>query len=111
MKVGKIKVMRWSNNGNGARMHVILKGEQLGEVDCIKYLASQVATDRGCERDVVRRMNEVYRVLKSVLNNRGLRIKDKNYLYEGVIVPTALCGSKVWGMRSAERRNVIMFLK
>ena len=35
------------------------------------------------------RMNEVYRAwgaLKSVLSNRGLRIKAKKCLYEGVIV-------------------------
>ena len=54
-------------------------------------------------------MNEGYRawgVLKSVLSNRGLGIKAKKCLYEGVIVPMALHGAKAWGMRSAERRNV-----
>ena len=47
--------------------------------------------DGGCERDVVHRMNEGYRVwdaLKSVRqSNRGLVIKAKMCLYEGVIVP------------------------
>ena len=43
------------------RMHVILNGELLEEVDCLKYLGSQVAADGGCERDVVHRMNEGYR--------------------------------------------------
>ena len=33
-------------------MHVILNGEPLEEVDCFKYLGSQVAADGGCERDV-----------------------------------------------------------
>ena len=69
----------------GDRMHVILNGEPLEEVDCFKYLGSQVAADGGCERDVVRRMNEGYRArgaLKSYLSNRGLGIKAKNYLYE-----------------------------
>ena len=54
-------------------------------------------------------MNEGYRVwgtLKSILSNRGLGIKAKKCLYEGVIVPTALYGAKAWGMRSAERRKV-----
>ena len=63
----------------------------------------------GCERDVVHRMNEGYRAwreLKSVLNNRGLGIKAKKYLYEGVIAPTALYGAVAWGMSSAERRKV-----
>ena len=83
-------------------MHVILNGEPLEEVDCFKYLGSQVAADRGYERDVTHRMNEGYRAwgaLKSVLSNRGLGIKAKRCLYEGVIVPTALYGSEVCGMR------------
>ena len=45
--------------------------------------------------DVVHRMNEGYRAwgaLKSVLSNRGLGIKAKKCLCEGVIVPTTLYG-------------------
>ena len=54
------------------------------------------------------RMNVGYRAwgaLKSVLSNRGLGIKAKKCLYEGVILPTALYGAEAWGMRSAERRD------
>ena len=68
-----------------------------------------MAADGGCERNVVHRMNEEYRAweaLKSVLRNRGLGIKAKKCLYEGVIVPTALYRAEAWGMRSAERRKV-----
>ena len=54
---GKSKVMRCAWYGNRGRMHVILNGEPLEEVDCFKYLASQVSADGGCERDVVHRMN------------------------------------------------------
>ena len=60
VNVGKSKVMRCSRYGNGDRMHVILNGEPLEEVDCFQYLGSQVAADGGCERDVVHRMNEGY---------------------------------------------------
>ena len=55
------------------------------------------------------RMNEGYRALgalKSVLSNKGLGIKAKKRLYEGVIVPTVLYGAEACGMRSAERRKV-----
>ena len=61
-------------------MHVILNGEPLEEVNCFKYLGSQVAADGGCERDVAHRMNVEYRawgVQKSVLSNGGLGIKAK----------------------------------
>ena len=57
---------------------MILNGEPLEEVDCFKYLGSQVAADGGCERDVLHRMNEEYRawgVLNSVL---GKRTGDKD---------------------------------
>ena len=87
---------------------MILNNEPLEEVDCFKYPGSQVTADGGCERDVVHRMNEMYRAwgeLKSVLSNKGLEIKAKKCLYEGVIVPTALYGAEAWGMRSAERRK------
>ena len=90
-------------------MYVILNGKPLEEVDCFKYLrGSQVADDVRCERDVVHRMNEGYSAwgaLKSVLRNRGLGIKAKECLYDGVILPTALYGAEAWGVRSAERRK------
>ena len=57
MNVGNSKVMRCSSYGNGDRMHVILNVEPLEEMDCFKYLGSQVAADGGRERDVVHRMN------------------------------------------------------
>ena len=44
--------------------------------------------------------------LKSVLSNRGLGIKAKKCLYEGVIVPTALYIAEAWSIRSAERSKV-----
>ena len=44
--------------------------------------------------------------LKGALSNRGLGIKAKKCLYEGVIVPTALYVAEAWGVRSAERRKV-----
>ena len=87
---------------------MILSGETLEEVDCFKYLRSQVAADEGCERYVVHGMNEGYRewgTLKSVLINRGPGIKAKKWLYEEVIVPMAY-GAEAWGMGSAERRKV-----
>ena len=41
--------------GNGDRMHGMVNGEPLAEVDCL-----EVEADLGCERDVVHRMNEGY---------------------------------------------------
>ena len=51
----------------GVGMHVILNCKPLEEVDCFKYLWSQVAADGGCERDVVHRMDEGYRAWGAVV--------------------------------------------
>ena len=88
------KVLSCLMYGNGGRIHVTLNGELLLEVDCLKYLGSEMAAaDGGCERDVIHRMNEGYRAwgaLKSVPSNRRLVIKDKKCLYEGVILIATL---------------------
>ena len=52
--------MRCSRYGNGGRMHVILNSEPLEVVDCFNYLGSQEASNGGCDKDVVHRMNEEY---------------------------------------------------
>ena len=46
--------MRCSRYGDGGRMHVLLTGKPLEEMDCFKYMRSQVTADMGCERDVHR---------------------------------------------------------
>ena len=45
VNVGQSKVMWCSRYGNGDRMHVILNGEPIEEVDCFKYQGSQGAAD------------------------------------------------------------------
>ena len=45
VKVIKSKGLRSPRYGNGGRLHVILNGKPLEEVDCFKYLGSQVAAD------------------------------------------------------------------
>ena len=73
--IGGSGFVRCSRYGGWGGMYVILDGEPLEEVDCFKYLGSQVAVDGGCEMDVVCRINEGYcawGALKSVLSNREL---------------------------------------
>ena len=47
-----LELLKW-----GGGIHVTLNREPLEEVDCFKYLGSQVEADGVCERDVVYRMN------------------------------------------------------
>ena len=52
-------------------MNVILNAKPLEVVDCFMYLESQVAADGGCERNVVHRMNEGYRVFGALISMLG----------------------------------------
>ena len=53
---------------------MILKGDPLEEVDCFKYLGSQVAADGGCERDVIEGVRVGLRIeLNSGLIEDGMR--------------------------------------
>ena len=47
LNVGKSKVMRCSRYGNWGQLHLRLNGEPLDEVDCFKFLRSQVVADGG----------------------------------------------------------------
>ena len=40
------------------RLNVFDSGEQLEDVDCFKYLESEVEADGGCERNVIHMQNE-----------------------------------------------------
>ena len=58
-----------------------------------------MAADGGCETDVLHIMKEGYRAwgaLKNVQSTRGLAIKAKKCLYEGVIVLMALYRAESW---------------
>ena len=56
VNIGKSKFMRSSKNVDVGRTDVGLNGEPLEEVHCFKYLGSQLASDGGCEGDVVHRL-------------------------------------------------------
>ena len=69
-----------------------------------------MAADGECERGVVHRMNEGHTGWR-VLSDRGQEIKAKKYLYEGVIVLTALYAAEAWGMRTEGRKVSVLELK
>ena len=54
------------------RMYARLNGDPLKEVDCFKYLGSQVAADGGCESNIIHRMNggfKAWGAIKGVICN------------------------------------------
>ena len=80
-------------------MHVMLSSEPLEEVDCFGCLGSRVAAGGGCEGDVVRGVSggcRAWGALKGVVSSGGLGMGAEKCLYEGVVVPAALCGAEAW---------------
>ena len=112
VNVGKSKVMRCSRDGGASRIGVRLNGELLEEVQCFKYLGSQVEKTELVETEVKSRVKEGCKVLgalKSVMSCRTLGMEAKRGLYEGVVVPTVLYGAETWGVRAEERRRLNVF--
>ena len=103
--------MRCSSYGNGGLMHVYyINGDPLEEVDCFRYLGSQLSGSwwrmwKWCGTKNEREW-KAWGALKSVMSKRGLGNKAKKCLYEGVIVPTALYRAEAWGKKSVQRKNV-----
>ena len=56
--VGKINFLMCSRYVNASLVDVRLNCKQLGEMDCYKYVVSQVITNGGCDMYVSHRMNE-----------------------------------------------------
>ena len=109
VNVAKSKVMVCSRSERVVRMNVELNGVLLEEVDCFKYLGSQISVEGGVEEDVKYRVNEASKVLgsmKRVCKSRQLGMNAKRRLYEGVIVPTALYGAETWGLKVAEKKRL-----
>ena len=79
------------------------------EVQCFKYLGSQVVKIELVETEVKSRVKEgckVLGVLKSVMSCRTFGMEAKIRLFEGVVVPAALYGAETWGVRAEKRRRL-----
>ena len=109
VNVSKSKVMRCSRRVNNSRLNIAWEGENLEEVECFKYLGSNISANGKIEVEVKSRVNEVAKVqggLKEMFKCKTLRMDAKRKLYEGIAVPTALYGAETWNMSVKDRRKL-----
>jgi hypothetical protein len=112
VNVGKSKMMRCSRNDDASRISVLLNGELLEEVQCLKYLGSHLEKDELVRTEVKSRVKEGCKglgALKSVMKCRTLGMNAKRSLYEGEVVTTVLYGAETCGVRAEERRRLNVF--
>ena len=94
MHWGKTKVMMVSRTGEGCKIGV--DGEEIEEVDKLKYLGVMISGDGVCDDEMEQRIGAAARVVgamrKEVLERRDLQKKTKMRVFNAMVVPMLLYG-------------------
>ena len=97
MHWGKTKVMMVSRTGEGCKISV--DGEEVEEVDMLKYLGVMISGDGRCDDEIEQRIGAAARVVgamrKEVLERRELQKKTKMRVFNAMVVPMLLYGPDV----------------
>ena len=105
VNVSKSKVMVVSKNG-GFNVNVQLNGERMEQVQCFRYLGSDIHECGGMNEEFGHRAREGEKVggaLRAVWRNKRMSMEAMRGMYESIVVPTVLYGSETWVMNA---RNV-----
>ena len=103
--LGKTKVMMVSRTGEGCKISV--DGEEVEEVDKLKYLGVMISGDGRCDDEIEQRIGAAARVMgamrKGVLEIRELQRITKMRVFNAMVVPTLQYGCETW---TVQRRHV-----
>ena len=73
-----------------------------------KYLGACITASGGVEEDVCQTVKAGHKAMggmKQLFKCRRFQMSVKKRLYEGVVMPTVMYGSKTWGLRETERER------
>ena len=97
---GKTKVMRVGKQVEECK--VCVDGEEIEQVQNMKYLGAILSADGTCEEEIEHRVGAAARVIgamrKEVLERRELKKATKMRVYNAMMIPTMLYGSETWTM-------------
>ena len=95
---GKTKVMMVSRKGEECK--VCVDGEEIEQVQNMKYLGAILSADGTCEEEIEQRVGAAARVIgalwKEVLERKELKKATKMRVYNAIVLPTMLYGSETW---------------
>lgn len=104
----KSKVMVVSRDG-GYGVDVLLNGERMEQVECFKYLGSNMHESGRTNAEIGYRAGEgekVGGVLRAVWRNKRLPMDVLKEMYKAVVVPTVLYRSETWVLKARERSRM-----
>ena len=108
INVGKSKVLTIKKDQMGSCEKVRVNGEEMQEVDKFNYLGVMISTDGCMGEEVAHRVLEGRKVLETMAKlwrENVISREVKRKLYERVVIPTMVYGSKTW-LSAQERRKI-----
>ena len=93
----------------GCRADVGLLGEKMEQVECFRYLGTDIHENGRMGEEIGHRVREGERVggaLRAVWRNKGMSVGAMRGMYEAIVVPTLTYGSEAWVMNARERSRV-----
>ena len=111
MHWGKTKVMMVSRTGEECKISV--EGEEVEEVERLKYLRVTISGDGGCDDEIEQRIGAAARVVgamrKEVLERRELQKKTKMRVFNAMVVPTLLYRCETWTVQKRHESKIQAF--
>ena len=91
---------------------VCVDGEEIEQVQNIKYLGAILCAVETCEEEIEHRMGGAARMIgsmkKEVLERRELKKVMKMTVHNAMVIPTMQCGSEIWKMMKRHENRLVV---